>query len=81
MNSDVNGLFPEAASQRTPPGLERSYLKTSETAPVQWMNAYGAAKVVKLSDDAVWAEMSKETKSGAPKCTLGLEPLPLCRNC
>ena len=59
MNTDFDGIFPEAASQSTPQGLKRSFLKTFEAAPVQWLNAYCAAKVVKLSDDAVWAEMSR----------------------
>ena len=70
-NRDFNGIFPEAASQPTPQGLKRSYLKTFETAPVQWMIVYGAAKVVKLSDDAVWAEMSKDTKSIKTHIRLG----------
>ena len=46
-------------------GEKRTYLRCYETAPPQWLNAYGPAKYQKLSDNAVWTAMSEPLKTGA----------------
>ena len=46
-------------------GTKREYLRVYETLPPQMLNAYGPAKYAKMSDEAVWTNMSEPLKSGA----------------
>ena len=50
-------------------GSQRKWLKVFETPPVQMLNAYGEAKYAKMSDPAVWEQLSKPLKSGAEYMT------------
>ena len=46
-------------------GEQRKWLKVFETLPVTLLNAYGEARYVKMTDEAVWADMVKDQRSGA----------------
>ena len=46
-------------------GEKRPYLRPYETIPDQWLNVYGPAKFQKMSDSAVWKEMSEPQRTGA----------------
>jgi hypothetical protein len=50
-------------------GSKRKWLKVFETPPVQMLNAYGEAKYAKMSDPAVWEQLSKPLKTGAEYMT------------
>ena len=50
-------------------GSQRKWLKVFETPPVQMLNAYGEAKYAKMSDPAVWEQLSKPLKTGAEYMT------------
>ena len=50
-------------------GSKRKWLKVFETAPVQMLSAYGEAKYAKMSDLAVWEQLSKPQKTGAEYMT------------
>ena len=50
-------------------GEERPWLKVFETLPAQLLSAYGETRYTKMSDQAVWEQMSKPLKSGAKYCS------------
>ena len=55
----------EQKTKDTDRGTKREYLRVYETLPPQMLNAYGPAKYAKMSDEAVWTNMSEPLKSGA----------------
>ena len=60
---------PVSVSKLNCKGKKREYLKIFETMPPVFLNAYGEAKYVKLSDEEVWKAVCEPQKSGAPYAT------------
>ena len=55
------------ASVSAEQGEKRKWLKIYETLPNQLLNAYGAAKCIKMSDSDMWAEMKRPLATGAAR--------------
>ncbi len=53
------------ASVSAEQGEKRKWLKIYETLPNQLLNAYGAAKYIKMSDSDMWVEMKRPLATGA----------------
>eukprot|EP00959_Pyramimonas_sp_CCMP1952_P071991 1503558-Pyramimonas_sp.AAC.1 len=63
------GASADPAKKRSATNAEeeptRKWLKSFETVPCQLLNAYGASRFPKMSDDQVWAAMGAPLRSGA----------------
>ena len=53
------------ASVSAEQGEKRKWLKIYETLPNQLLNAYGAAKYIRMSDSDMWVEMKRPLATGA----------------
>ena len=53
------------ASVSAEQGEKRKWLKIYETLPNQLLNAYGAAKYIKMSDSDMWVDMKRPLATGA----------------